>query len=270
MKKFLIPILSLLFAATGAMAQDVAEQASSKETFYIMRDGAQDPAGYDGFYDWTSASMVASIKEFGTQASELKGMKAVGLRFAVAASLGENASVMCNVYKTLSDKNPVRLSGELTDKNYNVSIMAGSNTQIYWNEVKFSEPYTFTGEEGLILYGYRYTQEIGENAENAKPVVFGKSTDTDYNNMFLVNGQPSADKEAGLYAVSNKKSPYVPSILLIVEKDGETSVIGINGADQPVAQQYFSVDGKKLSAPQKGLNIVKMSDGSTRKVLINK
>ena len=270
MKKILLPILSLLFAATGAMAQDVAEQASSKETLYIMHDGANDPVGYDGFYDWQSANMVASVKDFGTQASELKGMKAVGLRFVVAASLGENASVICNVYKSWSDSNPVRLSGELTDKNYNASIMAGGNSQIYWNEVKFSEPYTFTGNEGLALYGYRYTQEIGENAENAKPVVFGKSTDTDYNNMFMVSGQPSTDKEAGLYSVSNKSNPYTPCILLIVEKDGETSVIGINGADQPVAQQYFSLDGKKLSAPQKGLNIVKMSDGTTHKVIVNK
>ena len=30
----------------------------------------------------------------------------------------------------------------------------------------------------------------------------------------------------------------------------------------------FSADGKRLSAPQKGLNIIRMSDGSTRKVMV--
>lgn len=30
----------------------------------------------------------------------------------------------------------------------------------------------------------------------------------------------------------------------------------------------FSADGKRISAPQKGLNIIRMSDGSTRKVLV--
>ena len=29
----------------------------------------------------------------------------------------------------------------------------------------------------------------------------------------------------------------------------------------------FSIDGKRLSQPQKGLNILKMSDGTTRKVV---
>ena len=32
--------------------------------------------------------------------------------------------------------------------------------------------------------------------------------------------------------------------------------------------QYFSLDGKKLSAPQKGINVVKMSDGTSKKVLV--
>ena len=31
---------------------------------------------------------------------------------------------------------------------------------------------------------------------------------------------------------------------------------------------WYSLDGKKLSKPQKGINIIRMSDGSTRKVLI--
>ena len=30
----------------------------------------------------------------------------------------------------------------------------------------------------------------------------------------------------------------------------------------------FSADGKRISAPQKGLNIIRMSDGSTRKVVV--
>ena len=34
-----------------------------------------------------------------------------------------------------------------------------------------------------------------------------------------------------------------------------------------VLSQYFSLDGKQLAAPQKGVNIVKMSDGATRKVI---
>jgi len=31
---------------------------------------------------------------------------------------------------------------------------------------------------------------------------------------------------------------------------------------------YYSIDGKKLSAPQKGINIVKMSDGTSKKIFV--
>ena len=30
----------------------------------------------------------------------------------------------------------------------------------------------------------------------------------------------------------------------------------------------FAVDGKRLSAPQRGLNIIRMSDGTVRKVMV--
>ncbi len=32
--------------------------------------------------------------------------------------------------------------------------------------------------------------------------------------------------------------------------------------------EYYSLDGKKLSAPQKGVNVVRYSDGSVRKVVV--
>ena len=34
------------------------------------------------------------------------------------------------------------------------------------------------------------------------------------------------------------------------------------------AERYHTIDGKQLSTPQRGLNIVKMSDGTTRKVIV--
>lgn len=41
--------------------------------------------------------------------------------------------------------------------------------------------------------------------------------------------------------------------------------ITTNGA---VEVARFSADGKRISAPQKGINIIRMSDGSTRKVVV--
>lgn len=50
------------------------------------------------------------------------------------------------------------------------------------------------------------------------------------------------------------------------------SATGINGASASEAQPvgFYTLDGTKLSAPQKGINIVKMSDGRTVKVVVRK
>ena len=55
---------------------------------------------------------------------------------------------------------------------------------------------------------------------------------------------------------------------LVKETSGEdeTSVKSIDTSNTS-ASKYFSIDGKQFSQPQKGLNILKMSDGTTRKVV---
>lgn len=54
--------------------------------------------------------------------------------------------------------------------------------------------------------------------------------------------------------------------------EGTTSgVKAINGADaNATVVARYAADGTQISAPQKGLNILKMSDGTTRKVIVNK
>ncbi len=51
---------------------------------------------------------------------------------------------------------------------------------------------------------------------------------------------------------------------------GTDTPTGINaaGSTKAAARQYYTVDGRQTSVPQKGINIVKMSDGSVRKVFI--
>lgn len=47
------------------------------------------------------------------------------------------------------------------------------------------------------------------------------------------------------------------------------STTGINTVKDSriVPVMWFDLSGRQLSAPQKGINIVKMSDGSTRKII---
>ena len=53
--------------------------------------------------------------------------------------------------------------------------------------------------------------------------------------------------------------------------DGSTNGIAhpaVSGGKAPVAKSRFTVDGQHIAAPQRGVNIIRMSDGSIRKVLV--
>ena len=54
-----------------------------------------------------------------------------------------------------------------------------------------------------------------------------------------------------------------------VKIDLATGIDGVESDGEAVKEvARYSVDGARISAPVKGINIVKMSDGTTRKVMI--
>lgn len=101
--------------------------------------------------------------------------------------------------------------------------------------------------------------------EKDKTYVFDNLSDYDYTKF-------------GYYLVSNfeidgESTTSVPSDLVIVDMETGSSNVtnGIADAaqteDAKVVARY-SLDGRLLAAPQKGVNILKMSDGTTRKVIV--
>lgn len=66
-------------------------------------------------------------------------------------------------------------------------------------------------------------------------------------------------------------SSLTPSEIMIVDLEGGVSYTGISevaGSESVKEVARYSINGLQLQAPQKGINIVKMSDGTTRKVLV--
>lgn len=55
---------------------------------------------------------------------------------------------------------------------------------------------------------------------------------------------------------------------IITYEMGSTTGVAVVNADDAVEVARYTVDGKCISEPQKGVNIVRMSDGSTRKVFV--
>ena len=239
--------------------------------------GSDNPSQNNGFPAWESASMVMSELDNGVDYdfSELAGYKIVGLNFAVTANLGEQAGAFAFVYQDENDQGTELDSPYLVeDENYKVSTVENQQLTLQWNSVAFAEPYEITGEELAFQYGLAYEQVKGNGTTQEEfPFLTGVSTDNGVEGMFLAYGKPSSKYQEGLYTLNDpndteSEKRCLCMQLILETPDGSTVILGLNGSDKPVAMQYFSLDGKKLSAPQKGINVVKMSDGTSKKVLV--
>lgn len=301
MKKTLLSLAAMLLLAGGASAQTAksatvytdkvdatpvsvvkkakAPMMKEEESKYALLGftGSDNPSQNNGFPTWESASMVMSELDNGVDYdfSEMAGYKIVGLNFAVTANLGEQAGAFAFVYQDENDQGTELDSPYLVEgTNYTVSTVENQQLTLQWNSVAFAEPYEITGEELAFQYGLVYEQVKGNGTTQEEfPFLTGVSTDSGVEGMFLVYGQPSSTDQKGLYTLNDpndkKSDKYCLCMQLILETPGGSTVIlGLNGSDKPVAMQYFSLDGKKLSAPQKGINVVKMSDGTSKKVLV--
>ncbi len=61
--------------------------------------------------------------------------------------------------------------------------------------------------------------------------------------------------------------PYVEGYVIDTQAD-PTSISSIADSNSTKATEYFTVDGRKVAAPVKGLNIIKTSNGETKKVFV--
>jgi hypothetical protein len=77
--------------------------------------------------------------------------------------------------------------------------------------------------------------------------------------------------EATLYIPKGTKEKYLAksgwrdfvNISDVIQTTGIKEV----GRDATKAVRYYSIDGKRIATPQRGLNIIKMSDGTTKKII---
>lgn len=300
MKKTLLSLAAMLLLAGGASAQTAKSAAvytdkvdatpvsvvkkakapmmKEEESKYALLGftGSDNPSQMNGFPTWQSALMVMSELDNGVDYdfSELAGYKIVGLNFAVTANLGEQAGAFAFVYQDENDQEGTELDSPylVEGTNYTVSTVEDGQLTLQWNSVAFAEPYEITGEELAFQYGLVYEQVKGNGTTQEEfPFLTGVSEDNGVEGMFLAYGKPSDKYQEGLYTLNNpddKEKRCLCMQLILETPGGSTVILGLNGSDKPVAMQYFSLDGKKLSAPQKGINVVKMSDGTSKKVLV--
>lgn len=76
-----------------------------------------------------------------------------------------------------------------------------------------------------------------------------------------------------LYVPESMKSVYEGTSYAgvfsqIVGMDAETVGLSNTGADNAQPVDYYDMDGRKYDVPQRGVNVVRYSDGTVRKVMV--
>lgn len=210
------------------------------------------------------------------------GYTVVGIRYLLLGSLGENTEeTPVGVYVwgiPESQKNEDLLVAEkpLNEGDYELCVVRDQTLTANWNETYFDTPFELSEKTAALRYGFMYVQDTNDDAENlaAAPFLIGKFGDdeefpnpTTNNIPFLVFG--TFGEKQGWYGYSDEEYPYALCVQVIVRTpNGETAILGVDASGKAYEKQYYSLDGKKLSAPQKGINVVKMSDGTSKKVLV--
>ena len=271
--------VELNVASTSIAKQNGMKKEGEAQYSLVGYQPATTPVGYEGWPTVEDAMGVAAQMPFDESAY---GLKVVGVRFAVVGSLGvspdDEHPVGAFVYAMPSDENATDYAAfggvNLPEGSYNVSEVDGQSLNLQWNDVAIN-PFTIDDTMAALMWGVYYVQNTDQDSQDATPFLYGEYEDAsefpDYTQgycPYLILGS-FGTSGFNWYLNANEEYPFAVCMMVIVElPNGSTAVIGLNGSKKPVAQQYYTVDGKRLSAPQKGLNIVKLSNGETQKVYV--
>lgn len=187
------------------------------------------------------------------------------------------------------------MKGEVLDDNATVEIKAREYLDSYeWNgETRYEWLIDCGTGEDLLLKNntgsdipYHATLTTPENETDwaiswcmgmtCKPV---PSTPFDMDEILPANGSQSVEYHVEIEPEIEDYGTMLSTIK--VEANGESRTVNIRfvydetsnsiasvGNGNAVEVARFTVDGRQLTKPQRGLNIVKMSDGSIKKVLV--
>ena len=186
------------------------------------------------------------------------GYKIVGISFAVGSTLGNSPSI---IFYELDD-NGWRQMGRSDVKDYYTDSFTFNEVECTWNYVIPEEP-------NAIMFGYTFDPIhlfIAQTNDNV--VTVGRTTDLA--NGFLVWGELIKDEGYKLYRLSSNELPYAACVQLILSNGSSTEIVGVDGKRDVKVVERYTPDGRRVSAPVSGINIEKLSDGTTRKVFMQK
>ena len=224
-------------------------------------------AAFIGCYGLTSVSIPNSVTSIGDQAFDnCSGLTSVTIPNSVT-SIGGWVFNNCSGLTSVTIPNSVTIieSGAFHD-------CSGLTSVIIPNSVTSIGESAFYKCSGLtsITIGSGVTS-IGEYAfsgcdlplvisliENPFPLYYGTFNKSTFNNATLYVPVGTIDKY---------KSKEGWKSFHFIEEGTPTNINSVKEVQTTEVERY-TLDGKRVSEPQRGLNIIKMNDGTTKKVLI--
>lgn len=218
--------------------------------------------GADSYYIDVGIGNNLSVEVMGRLTPEMlkpyAGYKIVGISFAVGSTLGNSPSI---IFYELDDDG-WNLMGRSGVKDYNADSFLFNEVECTWNYVIPEDP-------NAIMFGYTFDPiYLFMNETNENYVAVGRTNDL--TNGFLVWGELIKDEGYKLYRLSSNELPYAACVQLILSNGSSTEIVGVDGKRNVKVVERYTPDGQRVSAPVSGINIEKLSDGTTRKVFVQK
>lgn len=223
---------------------------------HLFVNGADSPYMQIGIGDNLSAVVMGRLTP--EMLKPYAGYKIVGISFAVGSTLGDSPGI---IFFEL-DYYGWRQMGRSDFKDYYTDSFTFNEVECTWNYVIPEEP-------NAIMFGYKFDPiHLFLTETNDNVVVVGRTTDLD--NGFLVWGELIKGEGSKLYRLSTDELPYAACVQLILSNGSSTEIVGVDGKRNVKVVERYTPDGQRVSAPVSGINIEKLSDGTTRKVFVQK
>ena len=223
---------------------------------------------FDSCTGLSSITIPNCVTEIGTAAFYgCSGLTSVSIGNGVT-SIGESAFRNCSGLTSVSIGNGVTSIGESAFQN-----CSGLTSITIPNSVTEIGSFAFYGCTGLtsITIPNSVTSIVGYAFYGCSGL---KDVYSQIENPFEINSNVfSKFDTATLYVPLGTKALYEATpawnqFAKIVDYDYSTAVEEIMTDSDAVPKEFYSVDGTRLDRPQRGINIIHMSDGTTRKVFV--
>ena len=194
---------------------------------YISMDNKSDVNNPDGFYNSTDKCIVIN-----------KATSNSAIATVVANDLGSSDFInnYTGIVIEVNGKGSVKINAQTVGNNKLAVKIGSADAKTYTQATKGDVTINYDVTENTYVYIYAV------DADNQQQSLSMDITET-------------SDNAVKVYSVT--VSPEVTAIETVPEATIPASTFS----------KVYSIDGKQFSQPQKGLNILKMSDGTTRKVV---